>query len=576
MKTVIEALEELAYAYPFNVFNVLKNAKHEIRHSAALAWLFDPRENHNFGSGFAVDFFYETFKDKEGKYTRKFWEKKFGEKIIVRTEVSADPKSFNEINDIEDNDHKKRIDILIEGEDFTCTIENKTFSNIHDHQCPIYRKFINDNEEFNGKENFFIFLGINRPKDFDENDDYAGYSFISYQTVLDILSKLIDGKEDNDIIRFIKQYMEVLDEFYGRFNNSVVPIYEKILRNNDLTKKIVNNNGAELTSSLLNVQEKFKDYIINLQAKNDEFIKGIIYEIIKEEYCDDVIKYHCGMADVNDPYAYMIEINGFNDKLQKDLTALHYIRRGRKGKNSPVPDLIKPTEKENEKILQIKDQIKRLNEITGFINQIDFPAKLAQYFVYFKYGSKFVSSRKVLAYMSDNFETFFNKLSNLLNTGWEIELKYIIIHGGEMPGIDQAKDQFILKFDNNSSKENIREAFEKIPKESVGEFLKEDLTAADGKANESHPLFAMIRELFPDDDYNFFKNHIEEYFSKDTQKIGCRWAFDVLYNLPLDPVITDKDRADPAKTQIKSEYLKALKDGLDLFDLYGKFNTYLK
>lgn len=49
----IECLEELLpWTENFNLFNVLKISRTEIRHSNMLAWLMDPNENHGLGDAF--------------------------------------------------------------------------------------------------------------------------------------------------------------------------------------------------------------------------------------------------------------------------------------------------------------------------------------------------------------------------------------------------------------------------------------------------------------------------------------------------------------------------------------------
>ena len=49
----IQCLDELIpWTGKFNLFDVLKVARNEIRHSNMLSWLLDPRENHGIGDAF--------------------------------------------------------------------------------------------------------------------------------------------------------------------------------------------------------------------------------------------------------------------------------------------------------------------------------------------------------------------------------------------------------------------------------------------------------------------------------------------------------------------------------------------
>ena len=49
----IDCLDELSmWTEKFNIFDVLKISRTEIRHSNMLAWLFDANENHGLGDKF--------------------------------------------------------------------------------------------------------------------------------------------------------------------------------------------------------------------------------------------------------------------------------------------------------------------------------------------------------------------------------------------------------------------------------------------------------------------------------------------------------------------------------------------
>ena len=57
LKNLIESPEFKEYHkaqqdQPFNLFDVLRNADYEIRHSNVLAWLLDPGRNHGLGDRF--------------------------------------------------------------------------------------------------------------------------------------------------------------------------------------------------------------------------------------------------------------------------------------------------------------------------------------------------------------------------------------------------------------------------------------------------------------------------------------------------------------------------------------------
>ena len=53
----IDCLEELQpWSRKFNLFDVLKVSRNEIRHSNVLAWLLNPNENHGLGDSYIRKF----------------------------------------------------------------------------------------------------------------------------------------------------------------------------------------------------------------------------------------------------------------------------------------------------------------------------------------------------------------------------------------------------------------------------------------------------------------------------------------------------------------------------------------
>ena len=99
-----------------NLFNILSNATYEIRHSSFLAWLLNPNENHAAGKLFLSKLSALLISDAQNK----------GQNWSV----------FRE---------KNNIDIILESEKETITIENKTFSKDSPGQLARYRKTVTSN-----------------------------------------------------------------------------------------------------------------------------------------------------------------------------------------------------------------------------------------------------------------------------------------------------------------------------------------------------------------------------------------------------------------------------------------------
>ena len=119
----LERLEDLLA--DFNIFDVLGIARAELRHSAFLAWLLDPRGSHGLR-----DYFLRTFLLQVAKEASSL-----GVGDITPFEVDS-----WKLNDIEIFTERHRIDILILGTDdsFVCLIENKIGSGEHGDQLSRY------------------------------------------------------------------------------------------------------------------------------------------------------------------------------------------------------------------------------------------------------------------------------------------------------------------------------------------------------------------------------------------------------------------------------------------------------
>lgn len=166
----------------FNPFRVLKLEHYEIRHSNFLAWLLNPQESHGLGDVFL---------------------KKFLEKINENNDTIISTETINKDN-ITIKREWQNIDILIEGEDFVCVIENKIYSGENGTQLQNYEEIIQ--KEFPDKTAFYIYLTLNEETPSDEK-----YKNITYSgSILPILEDIIDGAKDQ-VKSFIKQYINILE-----------------------------------------------------------------------------------------------------------------------------------------------------------------------------------------------------------------------------------------------------------------------------------------------------------------------------------------------------------------------------
>lgn len=271
-RDVMDKIDEIHNHSP-NIFKILKQEQYENRHSIFLSWLFDKRAQHGLKSAFADRFFKACFRENCGIDCSTI--------RSVRTEVRTNGEEQKSTGK-----DKKRIDILIEGDNFTCTIENKYGSTVHDNQCQNYRDYIE--KKYNGKKNYFVFLDIYKPDDFDEKHDelYADYKFIDYKRIKEILEGLLDTMPDNSLGKtYIKDYIEVLGENYSP-NEKYLEQYKKI--ETEDFDEILSYYGNEKKSSELTEGENlfvsiFKQCYDYYKQSNDSRIRNILNDIVRED-----------------------------------------------------------------------------------------------------------------------------------------------------------------------------------------------------------------------------------------------------------------------------------------------------
>lgn len=161
----IECLDPLSeWTSKFNLFDILKITKTEIRHSNMLSWLLNPNENHGLGDGIIRGFI-------------QYVATTFPEDTDVFDTLLMDYHDFT----LQREWHN--IDILAtsSNEKFVLCIENKIYSGEHDNQLNRYRKFIEDT--YPDYEKMYIYLS---PEGNEASDpDY--WCSMSYQEVLSII-----------------------------------------------------------------------------------------------------------------------------------------------------------------------------------------------------------------------------------------------------------------------------------------------------------------------------------------------------------------------------------------------------
>lgn len=173
----------------FNLFRVLGISKAELKHSNMLAWLLNPKENHQLGNLF-LNAFLTTF---------------------VNNNLTVDPFSLflSDTYDFHVYREWKNIDILLVSETarVVIAVENKIKAKEHGNQLEKYRKILE--KEFKddlGWSRAYIYLTVEGDEPSDQDWDIMQYSEIS-NILEDILKrqKLLTGIE-----LLLENYLDIL------------------------------------------------------------------------------------------------------------------------------------------------------------------------------------------------------------------------------------------------------------------------------------------------------------------------------------------------------------------------------
>lgn len=186
----IQCLDELLpWTGRFNIFDVLKVSRMEIRHSNTLGWLFDQNENHGFGDAFLKGVFQKLVEnDTSGKYD-------------IFQVLLSDMYSFSVQREW------KNIDILITSSDekIVLAIENKVGSHEHSNQLNRYRTYLE--QDYPDYKRFYVFL----TPDGEEPSDVENWDVLTYLDVVEILEELVGRfKLQQDVSLLVNNYIEVI------------------------------------------------------------------------------------------------------------------------------------------------------------------------------------------------------------------------------------------------------------------------------------------------------------------------------------------------------------------------------
>lgn len=241
----IDCLDELTpWVGQFNIFDVLKISRTEIRHSNTLAWLLDTNENHGLGNAFLRGIIQRLVEnDSDGRYD-------------VFQLLLLDLYDFVIYREY------KNIDILLisQKEKTLFAIENKVGSHEHSNQLNRYRKILES--EYEDYNRVYIFL----TPDGEEPSDVENWDVFTYYDVVDVLENVSNKIELHLGVKLmIQNYIEV--------------IRRDIVKDQQL---------IEICNKIYNKHKKALDMIFKYKTDGADVIKNTLTQLAE----DGVIVYY--------------------------------------------------------------------------------------------------------------------------------------------------------------------------------------------------------------------------------------------------------------------------------------------
>ena len=256
--TDLTALEALLSR--FNIFRVLRAAKHEIRHSNMLAWLLTPDESHGLGDRFFRRWLMQVVHKADDDTKRRL-------QLPSPIEIDA-----FDIESVEVARERENIDLFlivrsINGTSWTICIENKVESTQHSNQLQRYREIV-ERRYPDAEHRLFVFLTKNQ-----EIPDDIDFITSSYAVVESVLSMCL--KEKGDLIGseprlLITQYLKLLEEDFVE-ENRAAELARKIYRSHRKAIDFILENRDDPISEASAVMKEF------LTAHSEEL--GIILDV---------------------------------------------------------------------------------------------------------------------------------------------------------------------------------------------------------------------------------------------------------------------------------------------------------
>lgn len=289
----------------FNPFNVLKIENYEIRHSNVLAWLINPKGNHNLND---------------------FFVKKVLSQMISKNEetfkISLSDVYFFDFNDgiVKREDGKIDILFISEKNKILFLIENKIYSKESKNQMKRYLEYTKS--KYPGYE--IISILLTRTGDEPEIKDEVG--IFTHDDIYKLLEEVISLKENtlqSEVISFIKFYLKTLQKTL-RMDEDIKNYCLKIYDNHKDAIDLINIAIQENKVSLKPVME-----ILKKQRSDFEFfsVNNNLICFLPKELLDKLPKVNLGWVS---PYPLVFWISKRNENRLKFVIEIGLFSNGEK------------------------------------------------------------------------------------------------------------------------------------------------------------------------------------------------------------------------------------------------------
>ncbi len=248
----LELLEEIIDK--FNIFTALDIINYEIRHSAFLSWLLNPKESHGL-----KDYFLKIF-------LKEISLKASSLGIKEVTVFDIDSWDFDDAEILRE---WRNIDILVKYDEqkFVCVIENKLYTKEHSNQLQRYKEIIGN--EYSSYKKLFVYLTVEG--DIPSESDFVP---ISYSEIISLIEYLIKNKKDkigSEILTFISHYKDMLRRYImkdSEIQELCRKIYQKHKKALDLIFEYKPDKLSEIYDILVKIIEKDNNLILDDSSKS--------------------------------------------------------------------------------------------------------------------------------------------------------------------------------------------------------------------------------------------------------------------------------------------------------------------